>query len=159
MCRGELFSGEAFKIPLSSPPEEGDVADWVRDTSLLYEGDLNAKERMEYLVQDLQRVGSVPSERPTATTAEIVQGFLNGYDDMIQRQESRLAGLLSRERLAQDGGETLNSTDRVELDELGRDLQQLHEGSRGLHNMVQRLLTERPQASGQTATVNDGLSR
>ena len=73
MCRSELFTKNAFMEPLLIPSEDGDVADWVRETTLLYEGDPNAEERMEILARELQRVGSTSSHWPTAETIENIR--------------------------------------------------------------------------------------
>ncbi len=66
MCRSELFTEDDFIEPVLFPSRDGDVADWVRETTLSYEGDPNAEERMEILAQELQRVGSTSSHWPAS---------------------------------------------------------------------------------------------
>ena len=136
MCRSELFNDEAFRIAMTSPSKEGDVADWVRETSLLYEGDSNADERIELLVQEIHCVGSVVSRWPTAETGSLMQGSSTEHDDAIQRFESDLASL----------------SERLTLGEQLRDIPQLLEASRELRATSERL---RQQALLQMAALND----
>lgn len=138
MCRSELFNDAAFRTAMTSPSEEGDVADWVRETSFLYEGDSNADERMELLVKEIQRVGSVVSRWPTAETGSLMQGLSTEHDDAIQRFESDLASL----------------SERLTLGEHIRDIPQLLEASRELRATSERL---HHQALLQMASLNDRL--
>ncbi|KAF6217989.1 hypothetical protein HO133_006401 [Letharia lupina] len=157
VCRSELFSDERFKPTLFSPPEEGDVADWVGETTLSYEGDPNAEERMELLVQELQRVGSVLGGEPTSSTAEVMRSALNQHDELMRRLDGRLAGHRNRERLAEDGGEPLRPSDRAELNSLQRRLPHLLELSQELHTVAERMLADRQEDAEETATAGDGV--
>ena len=61
MCRSKLFSDQDFVGSLTSQPS--DAADWVQETWLLYQGDPDAGERMELLVDEMERVSNVDGHR------------------------------------------------------------------------------------------------
>lgn len=50
---------------------------------------------MEPLAQELQRAGSVSRTRPKVDFADLMQGTLTGYDDVVKPLESRQARFLS----------------------------------------------------------------
>ena len=138
MCRSDLFSDAAFIIPLLYPHEEGDVADWVRETTPSYEGDPNSDEWMEVLVQEIQRASCTLGRWPTAETADFMRGFLSEQSGIMQGHENGMAGILRQlELLAQDRGGYPNASDSVVLDEHPVRLPQAHETSRELHTTIQ----------------------
>lgn len=162
MCRSELFSDEAFEVPLTSPPE-ADVADWVRETSILCEGDPNAEERMELLVQEIQRIYSAPVGTPCARTTPSLREVAPAYEELVHQFE-RIMAEIHREFLARNSGAPLSHLDRIAFDALGQSMLDIVFNSQPTRAMSQELFSEilrryRQAARGFDAdVVGDGNS-
>ena len=123
MCRSDLFDKETFEEALASPIQEGNSAEWVNEIRRSHQDAPHADLRLEFLVRDLERIGSetvLPT--PTAIDADL-QRMVDRSNDLASAQESRrrIVELLGRESFL----EPLRRADGPEVRRLLRDITRL----------------------------------
>ncbi|KAM0799606.1 hypothetical protein BDR22DRAFT_963704 [Usnea florida] len=124
MCRSELFDDETFEAVLASPIQECTSTEWINETRRSHQDAPHADLRLEFLVQDLERIGSESAlPTPTAIGADIanLQRRVNRYGDMTiaqERRRRRIVEMLGRESFL----EPLRRGDGAEVGRVMQDL-------------------------------------
>ena len=130
MCRSELFDEETFTEALNSSIEESDSAEWTNETRRLDQDAPHAGLRLEFVVRELERIGSqtiLQTRKAIATDIASLRGTVNRYGDMVREQERRIEELVGP---LQGLPERLRQADWAEVERLEDELVMLQDTTR-----------------------------